>query len=73
LVAKADDTLASSETWPTEISVNALNNLTLENEIQVAGFSDKPDSLTEIKEVGGGQPMPIRPRTTTIYGWLRTG
>ncbi len=73
LVANADDALASSETWPTEISVNALNNLALENEIQVAGFSDKPDSLTEIKESGGGQPMPIRPRTTTIYGWLRTG
>ncbi len=72
LVAKADDALASSEVWSTEISVNALNNLALDNEIQVAGFSDKPDSLTEIKEVGGGQPMPIRPRTTTYFAWLRT-
>jgi hypothetical protein len=23
--------------------------------------------------IGGDQAMPIRPRTTTIYGWLRTG
>lgn len=37
---------------------------------EAAGATSVPNYETE--ETGGGQPIPIRPRTTTAYGWRRT-
>lgn len=37
----------------------------------LAGTGSEPDTYST-SSVGAGEAIPIRPRTTTIYGWIRT-
>lgn len=37
----------------------------------LAGTNSEPDTYST-SSVGAGEAIPIRPRTTTIYGWIRT-
>ena len=57
-----------------DTSLTAFGASVLPTETDYSIVSDAPNGTTTPKtsSVGGGQPMPIRPRTTTIYGWLRT-
>ena len=47
---------------------------TLDTPTDYSIVADTPDGIRQARtdSVGDGQAMPIRPRTTTLYGWIRT-
>ena len=56
-----------------DTSLTAFGSSALPTETDYSVVSDAPNGTTTPKtsSVGGGEPMPIRPRTTTYYGWVR--